>query len=153
MPRAREYTKKISIYSSGTVSDGFGGNTITNYKLLDTFAKLETLDKFKYRNIDFGDIDMANSLVVTIRKRSDFQLDYKNMYFEYRGQRYTISDRSFNKNFYDDYIQFLALNQNEVVNKLNTFNVYQMFANSVLNETSGVLQESSCTISQIRALF
>lgn len=153
MPRAREYSKKISIYSSGASPDGFGGNTITNFKLLDVFAKLETLDKFKYRNIDFGDIDMSNSLMVTIRKRSDFDLDYKNMYIVYRGYRYVISDRGINYDFHDDYIRFTALRQNEIVEGVKLFDIYQGFAQATLGETSGVLQSESCTISQIRALL
>lgn len=153
MPRAREYNKKISIYSSGAIPDGYGGSTITNFKLLDSFAKLETLDKFKYRNIDFGDIDMANSLVVTMRYRSDFKLDYKNMFVMYRNQRYTISDRGFNNDFQNNYIQFLILNENKVVATSILFDIYQNFAQAVLSEDGGVLQKESCTISQIRALL
>ncbi len=152
MPRAREYNKKISIYSSGSVPNEFAGNSIVNFKLLDTFAKLETLDKFKYRNIDFGDIDMANSLVVTIRKRSDFQLDYKNMFVIYRNQRYTISDRGFNNDFQDNYIQFLALNENRVNSNAGLFTIYQNFVQSVLAE-NGTLQKESCTLAQIKALL
>ncbi len=151
--RARKYNKKITFYSTLSQSDGFGGNTIVNYSILNTWANLQTLDKFRFRNVDFGDIDLSNSVIVTMRKRNDFQIDYKKMFFKYRNYDYVISDRAVNKNFQDDEITFLAIRQNEVVARNNAYDIYSLYAQSILNENGGVLQQSDCTLDEIKELL
>ena len=153
MRRARKYTKRIELWNSAPVEDGFGGYTVTDFKLLDVWAKLSTLNKFKYKNVDFGDIDLSNSIEITIRYRTDLTLDYKNMFIVYRGYKYTFSDRSINTNFLNNEITFLATKQNDVIFGGGTLDIYSRFAKSVLGETGGVLQSAECTQNAIRNIL
>ena len=64
--RARKYTKKISHYRVGKVSDGFSGFVSTESLQGSIWANLKTISDMKYSSTEFADIDMAITIRVTI---------------------------------------------------------------------------------------
>lgn len=113
MPRARAYTKRIELHRSTKSADGFGGNTMTTAKVADLWAKLETLDKMKFRQTDLGTLDLANSVQVTVRDNPNISINYKTDFIIYRSENYFISDRPLITNFEDNYITFIMTRQND----------------------------------------
>ena len=102
--RARKYTKKIQVWQTTKVSDGFGGNGVTNELITSTWCEIITLDKL-YRNTDFGVTDTANTIVIRLRKRNDLTYNSLNQFFKYRGEKYLLQGTPINVGFEDREIQ------------------------------------------------
>lgn len=102
--RARKYTKKIELWQTTKVVDGFGGNGITTELITSTWCEIITLDKL-YRNTDFGVTDTANTIVIRLRKRNDLTYNSLNQFFKYRGEKYLLQGTPINVGFEDREIQ------------------------------------------------
>lgn len=152
MRRSRKYTKKIQLWNTAPVSDTFGGNTVAEFLVTSLWAELSTLNKFKYRNLDFGDIDMANSVAVTIRYRSDLNIDYKNMFIVYNGYKYSFTENSIDVDFKKNEFTFVMLKQNKVINQAVYLDIYSKWAKSLLN-IGGVISSRTCVQSQLRNIL
>jgi len=112
--RARRFTKQVELWSTNSVADGFGGNTVTESKITDIWCDLSTLDRLKYANRDTGDIDFANSVSVTIRENPNLTIDYKNNFIVYLNEKYFFTDRPVVKDFQKGYVSFIMLRNNDV---------------------------------------
>jgi hypothetical protein len=112
--RARKYTKKISHYRVGgtKVSDGFSGFIYSDQLLGNIWANLKTISDMKYSSTEFADIDMANTIKVTIRHNPNRVIDYKNDYFVYRNKKYFLRDVPVNKDFNNTEVTFLMTKEN-----------------------------------------
>jgi hypothetical protein len=101
--RARKYTKKISHYRVGgtKVSDGFSGFIYSDALLGSIWANLKTISDMKYSSSEFADIDMANTIRVTIRH-----------YFVYRNEKYFLRDVPVNTDFNNTEVTFLMTKEN-----------------------------------------
>jgi hypothetical protein len=109
--RARAFNKRIEIWGTTSVPNGFGGNLASNDTLITTsWAKLETFTVSKRGGnaTDFGLIDLNNAINITLRKREDLTIDTKNNYIKYRGDKYIINTAAVNVNFKDNLIKFVA---------------------------------------------
>jgi len=119
---ARGYNKRVEIWLTKTVGDGFGGYTVISEILTNSWAKLETVDLFSQNvlNTNYGLNDSANSLKVTVRKRNDLVYDLQRIYLVYRGQKYIIKSFATNTNFEDNTITFIVTKEpnKEVVQPL-----------------------------------
>ena len=112
--RSRRFTKQIELWGATSVSDGFGGNTVSKSKITDIWADLSTLDRLKYSNRDNGEIDFSNSVGVTIRENPNLSIDYKNNFIVYMGEEYYFTDRPVVRDFQKGFVTFIMLRNNDV---------------------------------------
>jgi hypothetical protein len=108
--KARGYNKRVEVWITSAVEDGFGGYTTISELLTKSWAKLETVDLFSQNilNTNYGLNDSANSLKVTVRKRNDLIYDLQRIYLVYRGEKYVIKSYATNTNFEDNTITFIV---------------------------------------------
>ena len=106
--RSRGFNKRISIYETTPVSDGFGGNTVTDALLVTTWANIKTFSINSRNTTDLGVIDLNNSIIVKTRKRNDLTYNIQTQYIIYRDEKYTIVSYPVNVDFEDNTIQFIA---------------------------------------------
>ena len=110
--RARKYTKKIYHYRVAKVSDGFSGFVSTESLQGSIWANLKTISDMKYSSTEFADIDMANTIRVTIRHNPNRVIDYKNDYFVYHNEKYFLKDVPVNTDFNNTEVTFLMTKEN-----------------------------------------
>ena len=106
---ARRFNKRIKVYQSVAVADGYGGNTVTDTLILTTWAEIKTQGSQKIS--DLGLDYTKGTILVTTRKREDIAFNSSKMYITYRGEKYTISTFPINENFVDAYISFTAVKE------------------------------------------
>ncbi len=85
---ARKYTKAIGIWKTTTVSDGYGGNTVTTALVYSVWANVAT--KRAYRQNENGQNDNFVQTVFTIRNRYDIDLSVKDNFIKCNGLVYNI---------------------------------------------------------------
>ena len=85
---ARKYTKAIGIWKTTTVSDGYGGNTVTTALVYSVWANVNT--KRAYRQNENGQNDNFVQTIFTIRNRYDIDLSVKDNFIKYNGLVYNI---------------------------------------------------------------
>ena len=106
---ARQFNKRIEVWQTVPVADGFGGKRKTANSdniITTTWAKLETLDSTQVTalGLDYT----KSSLLVTVRKRNDVIFNSKTLYIKYRGNKYTITSFPTDENFIGAFITFIA---------------------------------------------
>ena len=106
---SRDLTKRIAIYSTEPVSDGFGGFLTGNTLVSNSWAKIESVSPGKAKSLkEFGIDDPQNTIQITVRKRKDLVYSLEYHYLTYRGQEYKIVSTPTNTNFEDRFITFMA---------------------------------------------
>lgn len=99
--KARKLDRRVLIYASSSQSDGYGGKTPTEILLTETWAHIETnINATRYR--DLGISELGDSVVLTIRRRTDINLQASNLYIKHKGVNYMfqqISDSDVEKSF------------------------------------------------------
>ena len=111
---ARRFKKRIDIWETLRVKDGFGGNTNTEVKIASTWADIETLNNassMQNNKPDFGVNDPQNSVKVTVRKRNDLTYSNINMFIIYAGFKYFLKTSPINVGFNNSYIEFVAVRE------------------------------------------
>lgn len=109
--RSRRLSKRVQIWQTEKVSDGFSGNTNKDYQITDSWAEVTTLSdnsKYNRNNNDFGITDRYNSIVVKMRKRNDITYNSVNQYIIFQGVKYIIAVQPTNTNFDNDSIVLIA---------------------------------------------
>lgn len=107
--RSRKYTKRVEIYQLTRVADGFGGFTVTDAKIGESWAKLETFQAGKALNLaEYGIINPQRSILFTLRLRNDITYNVDTQYIKYRNKKYIISSYPTNINFEDSEITFIG---------------------------------------------
>ena len=107
--RGRGFNKKVEVWAIDQVSDGFGGYTIAETKISDSWAMVETLQPGKVNNVKtFGLEDAQNAVLFTLRKRNDLEYNEEIHFIKYRGRKFTISTAPANVNFEDRVIVFVG---------------------------------------------
>ena len=104
--RARKYNKKIELWQTSTVFDGYSGNATTSALIATVWCEIKT-NNSTYRDTDFGKTETANRLVLTLRKKSNINYNSKTYFFKYRGETYNIVSEPINVNFEDREIQII----------------------------------------------
>ena len=104
--RARKYNKKIEVWQTTPVSDGFGGNGVTTSLLASSWCKIITDNKSKVDN-EVGESTTYETIIVQLRKRNDVTYLSDNQFFKYRGFVYTIKSAPVNVGFDDREIQII----------------------------------------------
>lgn len=105
--KARKYNKRIEIYQTTSVNDGFGGKSIAETKIGTSWANITTLDRAN-RTTEDGTTDSFKSIIVRTRKRNDLKYNIGNIFIKYRGVKYVIQQQPINIGFQDREIEFLA---------------------------------------------
>ena len=108
--RSRKLSKRIEIWQTSNVSDGFGGNTVAETLIASSWAEIITLNDVN-RSTDIGITSATNSIKVRLRKRKDITYNSINQYLKYRGFKYIIQNQPFNVGFRDDVIEILAVKE------------------------------------------
>lgn len=86
---AREYTKRISVFETTNVADGYGGNTVSEVFIFSSWAKLET-NGVGYKAKDLGLVNFNDPLLFKVRHRNDFDYNGRKMYVLYNNNKYII---------------------------------------------------------------
>ena len=108
--RSRKLSKRIEIWQTSNVSDGFGGNTVDGTLITSSWAEIITLNDVN-RSTDIGITSATNTIKVRLRKRKDLTYNSVNQYLKYRGFKYIIQNQPFNVGFRDDVIEILAVKE------------------------------------------
>ena len=103
---ARQFNKRIEVWQTVSVDDSFGGKTKTDNIITKTWAKLETLDSTEITalGLDYT----KSSILITTRKRQDFNYNSKTIYIKYKGDKYTITSYPTDEDFISAFITFIA---------------------------------------------
>jgi head-tail adaptor len=111
--RSRAFNKRIDIYQTTAISNGFGGYTNTNQLISSTWAKIDTFKSGNKNNTDtdFGTLSTDSGIIITLRKRNDLTYNSASMYVLYRGNKYIISTHPTNVQFKDAIIQFIGIRE------------------------------------------
>jgi len=119
--RSRQLRKKIEVWQTASVSDGFGGFTVSTVSetLISTqWANISTIQAGRVNNVekvltgefskaDLGLIDPSRTILVTVRKNV-VDYDIETMFIKYRTKKYTINWAPINMNFDDSMLIFAA---------------------------------------------
>tara|TARA_R110001632_G_C11314456_1_gene414994 strand:- start:723 stop:1130 length:408 start_codon:yes stop_codon:yes gene_type:complete len=117
--RSRKLSKRIEIWQTSNVSDGFGGNTVAETLITSSWAEIVTLNDTN-RSTDIGITSATNTIKVRLRKRNDITYNNINQYLKYRGFKYIIKNQPFNVGFRDDIIEILAVKEEiKTVNEIS----------------------------------
>ena len=91
MIKARELTKRVEIWTSTVVPDGFGGNTVTNVLLTTRWCKIEDVGSNSYQD-QAGITDFTDTQKFTFRYDASLIINPKKHTFKYGGLEYSILD-------------------------------------------------------------
>lgn len=108
--RSRKLSKRIEIWQTSNVSDGFGGNTIAETLITSSWAEIITLNDTN-RSTDIGITSATNTIKIRLRKRNDITYNSINQFIKYRGFKYIIKNQPFNVGIRDNIIEILAVKE------------------------------------------
>jgi len=113
--RSRVFNERIEFWGYiGISHDGFGGTLRGVGKYKDTWAKVENVSsKSSNLTTEFGILDASNSIIVTMRKRIDQEVDPKVYFIKWRGDNYIIKSQPISINVKDTTIQFICIRERE----------------------------------------
>ena len=107
--RSRKFNKRIDIYETTAVPDGYGGNTVSVALVGTSWASIKTLNPGQKTYLtEFGILDANSAIMVTVRKRNDFTYNQQTHYFVYRGENYIINSFPTNIDFEDGFITMIC---------------------------------------------
>ena len=105
--RSRNFRKRIELWETSEVSDGFGGSTLVKAQLGIVWADLRTLNPSSF-NTDFGITNTSLAITVKVRFNPNITYNSTNQYIVYRGVTYSINSFPNDPNFDHGVITFIA---------------------------------------------
>ena len=105
---SRQYTRKIAIYKTTNVSDGYGGNTVTDVLIGSYWAEVKQNSSFKDNSI--GKSDIKNNYSFKIRVNSTLTPDIDNLSIIYKGSKYVVNDIRYD----DELFRFVNITANGI---------------------------------------
>lgn len=87
---SRQYSRKVNIYKTSSVADGYGGNTVTDVLIGSFWAEVKQNSAFKDNSL--GKSDIKNTYLFKIRANSILTPDLDNLKIEYRSAFYVVND-------------------------------------------------------------
>ena len=110
--KARKYTKRIEVWETKVVSDGYGGNTVTEHLINESWANITTVNsRNASRFKDLGIIDPTNTIVVQMRWRNDLTYNAINQFLVYGDYKYIIQNAPVNINFNGTEVEIIAVRE------------------------------------------
>lgn len=91
---SRQYNRRIEIFKTATVPDGYGGNTVTEVSLGEFWA--EAKQNSSFRDNAVGKSDIKNVWSFNIRTNPVIFNDIDNLSILYNGKRYVSNDIRYN---------------------------------------------------------
>lgn len=92
---ARQYDKRIKIYSTTNLPDGYGGNTVTDILIGSFWADLKQNSAF--RDYSIGKSDLKDNWSFNIRATPKITPDnIDNLTIEYKGVKRIVNDIHYN---------------------------------------------------------
>jgi SPP1 family predicted phage head-tail adaptor len=91
---SRQYTRKIKIFKTTTVEDGFGGNIATDVLIGSYWA--EVLQNSAFRDNTNGTSNIKNNYSFKIRANQNITPDINNLSVIYRDKKYVVNDIRYN---------------------------------------------------------
>lgn len=91
---SRQYNRKIQIWTTDTVPDGFGGNTVSDRFIGSYWSEVSQNSAFRDNTI--GSSDIKNNWSFKIRTNNVITPDIDNLRIEYRGEVYVVNDIRYN---------------------------------------------------------
>ncbi len=108
--RCRKLTKRVEIWQTSNVPNGFGGNSNVPTLITSSWAEVITLNNTN-RSTDIGITSATNTIKVRLRKRKDITYNGINQFIKYRGYKYIIQNQPFNVGFRDEVIEIIAIKE------------------------------------------
>lgn len=105
---SRQYTRKIAIYKTTNVSDGYGGNTVADVLIGSYWAEVKQNSSFKDNSI--GKSDIKNNYSFKIRANSTLTPNIDNLSIIYKGSKYVVNDFRYD----DELFRFVNITANGV---------------------------------------
>ena len=105
---SRQYTRKIAIYKTTNVSDGYGGNTVTDVLIGSYWAEVKQNSSFKDNSI--GKSDIKNNYSFKIRANSILTPNIDNLSIIYKGSKYVVNDFRYD----DELFRFVNITANGI---------------------------------------
>jgi len=100
---ARQYSRKIAIYKTVNVPDGYGGNTVNDVLIGSYWAEVKQNSAFKDNSI--GKADIKNNYSFKIRASLKLDMDINNLSIIYNGLKYVVNDIRYD----DELFRFLNI--------------------------------------------
>jgi len=146
--RARQLNRKIEIWQTREVKDGFGGTKMYNEIITTSWAAVRT-QRDTSRDIEVGVGDYSERLEITLRYRNDIVYNSVNQFLIYRGVKYTFTMSPMNTDFNQAFVVLSASRQKtnsvpilEPINKdVNT--IFTNYKNRVLAD-GGIFEADDC---------
>jgi head-tail adaptor len=86
-----DFNKRVDIYQTSNVADGYGGNTVSELLITSSWANVKYLSTNKAASLnDLGINDALNTIEVILRKRNDITYNSINQFLKYDGDKYVI---------------------------------------------------------------
>tara|TARA_R110000851_G_scaffold49122_1_gene118347 strand:+ start:429 stop:794 length:366 start_codon:yes stop_codon:yes gene_type:complete len=108
--RCRKLTKRVEIWQTSNVPNGFSGNSNVPTLITSSWAEVITLNNTN-RSTDIGITSATNTIKVRLRKRKDITYNGINQFIKYRGYKYIIQNQPFNVGFRDEVIEIIAIKE------------------------------------------
>jgi len=103
---SRQYTRKIAIYKTTTIEDGYGGNTVSDVLIGSYWAEVKQNSAFRDNSI--GKSDIKNNYSFKIRANDNLTPDIDNLSIVYRGNKYVVNDIRYD----DELFRFVNITAN-----------------------------------------
>lgn len=103
---ARQYTRKISIYKTTNVADGYGGNTVSDVLIGSYWAEVKQNSAFRDNAV--GKSDIKNNYSFKIRANANLTPDLDNLSIVYRSNKYVVNDIRYD----DELFRFVNITAN-----------------------------------------
>lgn len=87
---ARKYAKRIEIYKTTTLSDGYGGNTSAAAFVMTAWAEVKQNSSFRDNTV--GNNEMNKTFTFKFRANPLITPESVNISITYKGQRYNAND-------------------------------------------------------------
>jgi SPP1 family predicted phage head-tail adaptor len=105
---SRQYTRKIKIFDTISVADGFGGNIAQDVLLGSYWAEVRQNSAFKDNTIGKADIKKNYSFKIRANNNITVETSINNLSIEYRGLKYVVNDIRYD----DELFRFINITAN-----------------------------------------
>lgn len=103
---SRQYTRKISIYKTTNLSDGYGGNTVSDVLIGSYWAEVKQNSSYKDNTI--GKSLLKDNYSFKIRANNNITSDLDNLSIIYKSKKYVINDLRYD----DELFRFINITAN-----------------------------------------
>lgn len=155
--RARGLNKKVYIWQTKTISDGFSSETVYNELITSSWAKVETA---KSTAGDLNNIGLENNsinLMITVRYRNDIEYSGINQFISYAGVNYMFVQSPNELDLNRTFVKLIATRvKDNNIEELSPINpdsntIFINYKNRVI-ANNGVFEAEECTREFINTL-